>query len=107
MCPALAEVRARRRGLAGAAGFEPANGGIKSRCLTTWRRPNGKRAYRALEEPFNPAVRIGRGAALDRHQLLAKLLGAHPRPAVSDREIEAAAADPADWRDHRGSAAGK
>ena len=26
--------------LAGAAGFEPANGGIKSRCLTTWRRPN-------------------------------------------------------------------
>jgi hypothetical protein len=25
--------------LAGAAGFEPANDGIKSRCLTTWRRP--------------------------------------------------------------------
>ena len=25
--------------LAGAAGFEPANGGTKSRCLTTWRRP--------------------------------------------------------------------
>ena len=25
--------------LAGAAGFEPANAGIKSRCLTTWRRP--------------------------------------------------------------------
>jgi len=28
--------------LVGAAGFEPANGGIKSRCLTTWRRPNRK-----------------------------------------------------------------
>ncbi len=26
--------------LAGAAGIEPANDGIKSRCLTTWRRPN-------------------------------------------------------------------
>tara|TARA_Y100000741_G_scaffold333780_1_gene290601 strand:+ start:403 stop:636 length:234 start_codon:yes stop_codon:yes gene_type:complete len=25
--------------LAGAAGFEPANAGIKSRCLTAWRRP--------------------------------------------------------------------
>ena len=29
------------RSLDGAAGFEPANGGIKIRCLTTWRRPNG------------------------------------------------------------------
>lgn len=27
--------------MAGATGFEPANGGTKSRCLTTWRRPNG------------------------------------------------------------------
>ena len=27
--------------MAGAAGFEPANGGTKSRCLTAWRRPNG------------------------------------------------------------------
>ena len=26
--------------LAGAAGFEPTNVGTKSRCLTTWRRPN-------------------------------------------------------------------
>lgn len=31
------------RKLAGAAGFEPANAGIKSRCLTTWRRPNEAR----------------------------------------------------------------
>ena len=27
--------------LAGAPGFEPGNGGIKIRCLTTWLRPNG------------------------------------------------------------------
>lgn len=27
-------------GLAGPAGFEPANDGTKTRCLTTWRRPN-------------------------------------------------------------------
>lgn len=26
--------------LAGSAGFEPANVGTKTRCLTTWRRPN-------------------------------------------------------------------
>jgi hypothetical protein len=26
--------------LAGAPGFEPGNGGIKIRCLTTWLRPN-------------------------------------------------------------------
>ena len=26
--------------MAGAAGFEPTDGGIKTRCLTTWRRPN-------------------------------------------------------------------
>ena len=25
--------------MAGAAGFEPTNDGIKNRCLTTWRRP--------------------------------------------------------------------
>ncbi len=28
--------------MAGAAGFEPANAGIKSRCLTAWRRPIGE-----------------------------------------------------------------
>src|SRR5690606_12724640 len=30
------------RRLAGAAGFEPANAGIKTPCLTTWRRPNAE-----------------------------------------------------------------
>lgn len=28
--------------LAGPAGFEPANAGTKTRCLTTWRRPNSR-----------------------------------------------------------------
>src|SRR5580700_1195653 len=36
----LENVRARPRRLAGAPGFEPGNGGIKIRCLTTWLRPN-------------------------------------------------------------------
>ena len=37
--------RMRKRGdwLAGAPGFEPGNGGIKIRCLTTWLRPTGER----------------------------------------------------------------
>src|ERR1700759_4679145 len=34
----------RPRWLAGAPGFEPGDGGIKIRCLTTWLRPN--RAWR-------------------------------------------------------------
>ena len=29
--------------LAGTAGFEPANAGIKTQCLTTWRRPTADR----------------------------------------------------------------
>jgi hypothetical protein len=31
--------------LAGAAGFEPTHGGIKIRCLTTWRRPKNKQRF--------------------------------------------------------------
>ena len=31
--------------MAGVAGFEPANGGIKSHCLTAWPHPNILRAY--------------------------------------------------------------
>ena len=31
--------------MAGAAGFEPAHDGIKTRCLTAWLRPNKKRDY--------------------------------------------------------------
>ena len=35
-----ATLRAKVFDMAGVAGFEPANGGIKTRCLATWRRPN-------------------------------------------------------------------
>ena len=35
--------------LAGAPGFEPGNGGIKIRCLTTWRRPNAVAACAAAK----------------------------------------------------------
>ncbi len=34
--------------LAGAAGFEPAHGGIKSRCLTAWLRPIGPVRARSI-----------------------------------------------------------
>src|SRR5215510_1565826 len=37
------------REVAGAEGFEPPNGGIKTRCLTTWRRPN----YRSVTRDNN------------------------------------------------------
>jgi hypothetical protein len=46
-------------GLAGAAGFEPANGGIKSRCLTTWRRPNpGAQAFKLRVPRCKPKKRF-------------------------------------------------
>ena len=37
--------------MAGAAGFEPANAGIKSRCLTAWRRPK-------IRDPFNEILSL-------------------------------------------------
>lgn len=40
--------------LAGAGGFEPPNGGIKIRCLTTWLRPSRR------EGPFGRARETGR-----------------------------------------------
>ena len=57
--------------LAGAPGFEPGNGGIKIRCLTTWLRPNGPvvakshashgrggpHLYSEGQFPSNPAAR--------------------------------------------------
>ncbi len=65
--------------MAGAAGFEPANAGIKSRCLTAWRRPNmclqggGPIAARlAMTIPsvelHHPMMRIRRKSALDGNQ---------------------------------------
>ena len=36
----IMEIKEGEDSLAGMAGFEPANGGIKNRCLTTWLHPN-------------------------------------------------------------------
>ena len=37
--------------MAGVAGFEPANAGIKTRCLTAWRHPNPARLTRCIGLP--------------------------------------------------------
>ena len=37
--------------LAGVAGFEPTNVGTKSRCLTTWRRPNVFHTFTKIDRP--------------------------------------------------------
>ena len=47
------------KSVAGAAGIEPANAGIKSRCLTAWRRPNA--AGTIVARPI--ARNSGRGVA--------------------------------------------
>src|SRR5580698_3942666 len=46
--PDHGEVAEFRECLAGAPGFEPGNGGVKIRCLTTWLRPNAPRGYSGL-----------------------------------------------------------
>src|SRR5690606_19916655 len=45
--------------VAGAPGFEPGNGGIKTRCLTTWLRPKGiqRRPVQTARDDSAPAVR--------------------------------------------------
>lgn len=50
-------VRKALKVLAGTGGFEPPNGGIKIRCLTTWLRPIEERTSYTL---FQAAARIGR-----------------------------------------------
>ena len=42
-----------RQKLAGVEGFEPPNGGIKTRCLTTWRHPNNTRTSRDRRQRRN------------------------------------------------------
>jgi hypothetical protein len=67
--------------LAGAAGIEPANGGIKSRCLTAWRRPSKpviwplRAAYivvillrNSLIDALHPAMGVCRNSALNIHK---------------------------------------
>jgi hypothetical protein len=81
--------------MAGVAGFEPANAGIKSRCLTTWRHPSSPARCGLDERPYNerkmegnvakslffilsddihPAVIVGGNAALNIDQPRFQLL---------------------------------
>src|SRR5688500_2919581 len=58
--------------LAGVEGFEPPNGGIKTRCLTTWRHPNcltlraagqffqQRRTVQPARDPGAPRIRYPR-----------------------------------------------
>src|SRR5271155_5277449 len=64
--------------MAGVEGFEPPNGGIKTRCLTTWRHPSRlhnpssrhiehrmqRRAVQAPRHKTAPTIRNSRGDAL-------------------------------------------
>jgi hypothetical protein len=55
--------------LAGAAGFEPAHGGTKSRCLTAWLRPNRGRTLvpgRATGKPLLALIGKAEFPASDR-----------------------------------------
>src|SRR6266699_2825273 len=57
--------------LAGAPGFEPGNGGIKIRCLTTWLRPNGRlRACPIPSESGHECYRLA--------HVLNRRTGSHP-----------------------------
>ena len=80
--------------MAGAAGIEPANGGIKSRCLTAWRRPSKpviwplRAAYivvillrNSLIDALHPAMGICGNSALNIHKFCPDLLGHLPRTA--------------------------
>ena len=60
--------------LAGAGGFEPPYGGIKIRCLTTWRRPNGDRIRPARGRTIEAEVacRNRKADFLEQHLPLAR-----------------------------------
>ncbi len=47
--------------MVGVAGFEPAHGGIKSRCLTTWRHPNIDRFIRQRRGLISNLPERGKG----------------------------------------------
>src|SRR5262245_29484088 len=44
--------------LAGVEGFEPPNGGIKTRCLTTWRHPSARVVDSGPATPETPARKL-------------------------------------------------
>jgi hypothetical protein len=63
------EINGVDEGLAGAAGFEPANAGTKNRCLTTWRRPSMARVRpyrppRLMKSPITLQARLRTAAGI-------------------------------------------
>src|SRR5439155_11460869 len=70
--------RARSQKLAGGEGFEPPNGGIKTRCLTTWRHPSTRRSYQSAP------LRMGGGRAS---------YAASPTPRVPEKLVERGAVE--------------
>src|SRR5437763_5612017 len=70
--------RARSQKLAGVEGFEPPNGGIKTRCLTTWRHPSTRRSYQSAP------LRMGGGRAS---------YAASPTPRVPEKLVERGAVE--------------
>jgi hypothetical protein len=54
--------------MAGAAGFEPAHGGIKSRCLTAWRRPSSRR-QRVDKRPYSERMCEGNAGFSEKFSL--------------------------------------
>ena len=62
--------------MAGVAGFEPTNDGIKNRCLTTWRHPNHLMDveyfsifYKKMQEIFNLSMETGAPGEIRTHDL--------------------------------------
>ncbi len=88
------------------AGFEPAHGGIKSRCLTTWRHPNigcfirqrrglisnlpqrGKGQLQLFsEQSFHPAMLVFGKTPLNVDQAHPQFFGKLSRTAAANRKI--------------------
>ena len=90
--------------MAGAGGFEPPHGGIKIRCLTTWRRPNRARVRRrhdvngrrpSTTSPAQPDPAAASAAPADGEQAEAGRAGAaHARQQAARRRASAPAAAP-------------
>ncbi len=67
--------------MAGVPGFEPGNGGIKTRCLTAWRYSNEN-----LKSMLNPGFESGGERARDQNLLSSSLpLGDTPTNTLSSK----------------------
>src|SRR6185437_1763269 len=93
MCCACLEPSFALPAVAGAAGFEPANAGIKTRCLTTWRRPTFDRDGNTIAAKPRHAFRnIRTREAGCRSRVLKSRLLSWPVQSVSIQAVECRAA---------------